>query len=183
MALGSQLAALTQTTQDAGELRSTVESIGPGESRASFGELGRAIRAMAEGIATPIELDLFSDLQKSAMPASFAEMVLPANVSLVLHGVAKDAVPNWTIESVDAPGQVWDPKKARVEAVVAGYHTPAATRTVSLVVNGKTVAMRTVALAANGRASVEFQGLDVPYGFSRCEVRIDSADALPADDR
>ncbi len=182
MALGSQLAVLTQATQDAGELRSAVESIGPGDSRASFGELGRAIRAMAEGIATPIELDLFSDLQKTAMPASFAEMALPANVSLVLHGVAKDAVPNWTIESVEAPGQVWDPKKARVEAVVAGYHTPAATRTVSLVVNGKTVAMRTVALAANGRASVEFQGLDVPYGFTRCELRIDSADTLPADD-
>ena len=27
-----------------------------------------------------------------------------------------------------------------------------------------------------------FPSLDVPYGFSRCEVRIDSADALPADD-
>ena len=44
------------------------------------------------------------------------------------------------MESVNAPGEVWDPKKARVEAVVAGYHTPAATRTVSLVVNGKTTA-------------------------------------------
>ena len=35
---------------------------------------------------------------------------------------------------------------------------------------------------ANGRATVEFHSLDVPYGFSRCEVRIDSADSLPADD-
>ena len=58
---------------------------------------------MAESVPTPIELHLFSDMQKSAMPASFAEMALPANVSLVLHPVAKDAVPNWTVESVDAP--------------------------------------------------------------------------------
>ena len=41
---------------------------------------------------------------------------------------------------------------------------------------------KTVDVPANGRATVEFQSLDVPYGFSRCEVRIDSADALPADD-
>ena len=59
---------------------------------------------------------------------------------------------------------------------------PAATRTVSLVVNGKTIATQRVDVPANGRATVEFQSLDVPYGFSRCEVRIDSADAFPADD-
>jgi Aerotolerance regulator N-terminal/von Willebrand factor type A domain len=182
ISLGSQLDVLSQVTQDSGELRAAVESVTPGDSRASFGELGRAIRAMAESIPTPIELHLFSDLQKTAMPASFAEMALPANVSLVVHGVVKDAVPNWTIESVNAPGQVWDPKKARVQAVVAGYHTPAAMRTVSLVVNGKTIATRMVAVPASGRASVEFEGLDVPYGFSRCQVSIDSADALPADD-
>ncbi len=34
----------------------------------------------------------------------------------------------------------------------------------------------------NGRAQAEFLGLDAPYGFSRGEVRIDSADTLPADD-
>ena len=48
--------------------------------------------------------------------------------------------------------------------------------------NGKTVATKTVNVPASGRATVEFQSLDVPYGFTRCEVRIDSADALPADD-
>jgi hypothetical protein len=121
-------------------------------------------------------------MQKSAMPGSFSELALPGNVSLVLHPVAKEAVPNWTVESVNAPGQVWDPKKARVQAVIAGFGTPAATRTVSLVVNGKTAAIKTVAVPANGRATAEFQSLDVPYGFTRCEVRIDSADTFPADD-
>ena len=140
MALGSQLQVLTQPTQDPGALRAAVESIEPGDSRGSFGELARAMRSLAESVRTPIELHLFSDMQKSDMPASFSELALPANVSLVLHPVVKDAVPNWTVESVNAPGQVWDPKKARVQAVIAGYHTPAATRTVSLVVNGKTVA-------------------------------------------
>jgi hypothetical protein len=49
-------------------------------------------------------------------------------------------------------------------------------------VNGKTAATKTVDVPANGRATAEFQSLDVPYGFTRCEVRIDSADTFPADD-
>ena len=182
MTLGSQVHVLVQPTEDASALRAAVESVTPGDSRASFGELARAVRAVAEGVQQPIELHLFSDMQKSSMPASFTEMALPANVSLVPHRVAPNQEPNWTVESVDAPGQVWDPKKAHVRAVIAGYNTPAATRTVSLVVNGKTLASRAVEVPASGRAAVEFQSLDVPYGFSRCELRVDSADSLPADD-
>ncbi len=182
MALGSQIQVLTQPTVDDAALRAAVGTLQPGDSRANYGELARAMRSLAGTVETPIELHFFSDMQKSAMPASFSELALPVNVSLVLHAVLKESVPNWTVESVNAPGQVWDPKRARVQAVIAGYGTPAATRTVSLIVNGKTSATKTVDVPANGRATVEFQSLDVPYGFTRCEVRIDSADTFPADD-
>jgi hypothetical protein len=182
MALGSQVQVLTQASLDPAALRTAVETVQPGDSRASYGELARAARSLSETVPTPIELHLFSDMQKSAMPGSFSELALPANVTLVLHPVAKETVPNWAVESVNAPGQVWDPKKARVQAVIAGFGTPAATRTVSLVVNGKTAATKTVAVPPNGRATAEFQSLDVPYGFTKCEVRIDSADSFPADD-
>jgi hypothetical protein len=182
MALGSQIQVLTQPSQDAGALRAAVESLQPGDSHGNFGELARSLRSLAESIPTPIELHLFSDMQKSAMPASFSELALPANMSLVLHPVVKSAVPNWAVESVTVPGQVWDPKKTRVQVVVAGFNTPAATRTVSLLVNGKTLGAQSVAVPANGRATTEFPSLDVPYGFTRCEVRIDSADEFPADD-
>jgi hypothetical protein len=182
IALGSQAHLLTQITQDPAELRAAVETIQPGDSHASFGELARVLRSMADSVRTPIEVHLISDMQRSTMPGSFAEMGLPANVSLVLHPIVKEVEPNWAVESVNAPGEVSDPKKAQVQAVVAGYHTPAAMRTVSLVINGKTTASRSVAVPANGRATVEFTSLDVPYGLSRCEVRIDSADSLPADD-
>jgi len=180
--LGSRLQLLTQPIQDSAALRAAVESISPGDSRSSYGDLASAVRSLAQSTPAHIELHLFSDTQKSSMPASFSELALPANVELVLHPVVKSAQPNWAVESVKAPGRVWDTKKARVEAVVAGYGTPAATRTVSLIINGKKVASQNVQVAASGRASVEFQSLDVPYGFSRCEVRIDSADVLPGDD-
>jgi hypothetical protein len=175
---------MTQPIEDQSALRAAVQAIQPGDGHGNFGELARAVRAMAESVHTPIELHLFSDMQRGDMAATFSDMALPANVKLVTHAVVSKAQPNWTVESVDAPGQVWgkDAKPVHVQAVIAGYGTPAAQRTASLVVNGKTTATKTVAVPANGRASVEFPALEVPYAFSRCEVRIDSADAFAADD-
>ena len=181
IALGGQMRLLTQPVADAGELRAAVEGIGPGDGHGNFGELGRGMRAMAETVHTPMELHLFSDMQESNMPGNFADMVMPGNVALVLHRIGA-AVPNWTVESVQAPGQLVDTKKARVIAVIAGHETPAATRTVSLLVNGNVVATKKVDVPANGRATVAFEGLDVPYGESRCAVKIDSADGFAADD-
>jgi hypothetical protein len=182
MALGGELQVLTQPIKDAAALRTAVESIQVGDSHGNFGELGRGMRALVETVHTAVELHLFSDMQASNMPANFADMVMPGNVSLVLHPVAKAAVPNWTVESVEAPGQLVDTKKARVLAVIAGHQTTAATRTVSLVINGTAVATKKVEVPADGRATVVFESLDVPYGASRCEIRIDSADGFPADD-
>jgi hypothetical protein len=183
-AFGSQLRMMTQPIEDQGALRAAVQAIQPGDGHGNFGELARAIRAMAEAVHTPIELHLFSDMQRGELAATFADMTLPANVSLVTHPVIAKAQPNWTVESVDAPGQVWgkDAKPVHVQAVIAGYGTPAAQRTASLVVNGKTTATKSVTVPANGKATVEFPALEVPYGFSRCEIRIDAADGFAADD-
>ncbi|HUA92605.1 MAG TPA: BatA and WFA domain-containing protein [Terracidiphilus sp.] len=186
MALGGQLDVLTQPITDEAQLRAALESIQPGDGHANFGELGSALRTMAETVHGPIDLALFSDMQRTAMPANFADMVLPGNVKLALHPVAKGAAPpNWTIESVNAPVDLPDPKdtkRSRVDAIVAGFSTPAATKSVSLVVNGKTVATKKINVPSNGRATVEFAPLDVGYGFNRCAVKIDDSDAFPADD-
>src|SRR6202789_1008412 len=180
-AFGSQLKLMTQPIEDQSALRAAVQAIEPGDGHGNFGELARAVRAMAESVHTPIELHLFSDMQRGDLAATFSDMALPANVRLETHAVVSKAQPNWTVESVDAPGQVWgkDAKPIRVQAVIAGYGTPAAQRNVSLVVNGKTTATKTVTVPANGRATVDFPTLEVPYGFSRCEVNIDDADAFP----
>jgi Aerotolerance regulator N-terminal/von Willebrand factor type A domain len=183
-AFGSQLRLMTQPIEDQSALRAAVQSIQPGDGHGNFGELARAVRGMAESVHTPIEVHLFSDMQRSELAATFSDMTLPANAKVVTHAVVAKAQPNWTVESIDAPGQVWgkDAKPVHVQAVIAGYGTPAAQRSVSLVVNGKTSASKTVAVPANGRATVDFPALEVPYGFSRCEVKIDSADGFAADD-
>ena len=186
MALGGQLEVLTQPVADEAQLRSALESIEPGDGHASFGELGRGVRTLSETVHGPIDVHLFSDMQRTAMPENFADMVVPPNARLVLHSVApRAAAPNWTVESVEAPAELADPKdlqRSRVRAVVAGFGTPAAAQAVSLVVNGKTIATKTVQVPADGRATVEFAPLDVGYGFNRCEVRVEGGDALAADD-
>ena len=182
LSLGGTLQVLTQPIQDQAALRTALEAIPATASHGNFGELGRGLRAMAETNHTPIELHLFSDLQISNMPANFADMVMPGNVTLILHPIAKAITPNWTVESIEAPSQLVDPKKARVTAVIAGHQTPAATRTVSLLVNGTVTATRRLDIPANGRATATFDTLDVPFGDSRCSIRIDPADTFPQDD-
>ena len=186
LALGGQIQVLTQPISDDAQLRAALESVEPGDGHANFGELGRYLRTLNEMNHSQIELHLFSDMQRSAMPANFADMVMPGNVKLILHPVAQATPPpNWTVESVIAPAELSDPKdpkRSKVDAVIAGFGTPAATKTVSLTVNGKTLATRKVDVPTNGRATVEFAPLDVSYGFNRCEVRIDDADLFPADD-
>lgn len=181
IALSSSVSALTPATRDPAELRAAIESIVPGDSRTSFAALAAAMRSLAASEGAPIELHLFSDMQRTGMPPSFPEMALPASVSLVLHPVAHSAAPNWAVESVSAPGQLWA-RSARVQAVIAGYGTAAAVRTVSFLVNGRVAATRQVSVPLSGRAVVTIDALDVPYGINRCAVRIDAADALSADD-
>jgi hypothetical protein len=186
IALGGQLEVLTQPIEDDAQLRAALESVQPGDGHANFGELGRALRTLTETVHGPIDLHLFSDMQRTAMPANFADMVLPNTVTLILHPAVSGAVPpNWTVESVDAPAELSDPKdpkRSRVVAIVAGFGTPDATKTVSLVVNGKAIAAKKVNVPAGGRATFEFTPLNVGYGFNRCEVRIEGGDAFPADD-
>src|SRR5579862_1317729 len=123
---GSQLRLMTQPIEDQAALRAAVQSIQPGDGHGNFGELARAVRSMAESVHTPIELHVFSDMQRGDLAPAFTDMALPSNVKLVTHAVVTKAEPNWTVESVDAPGQVWgkDAKPVHVQAVIAGFGTP-----------------------------------------------------------
>src|SRR5579864_6992658 len=95
-AFGSQLRLMTQPIEDQSALRAAVQAIQPGDGHGNFGELARAVRAMAEAVHTPIELHLFSDMQRGDLAASFPDMALPASVRLVTHAVVTKAQPNWT---------------------------------------------------------------------------------------
>src|SRR3984893_16099922 len=94
-AFGSQLRLLTQPIEDQSALRAAVQAIQPGDGHGSFRELARAVRAMAESVHTPLELHLFSDMQRGSVAATFSDMALPANVTLLTHAVVTKDLPNW----------------------------------------------------------------------------------------
>ena len=183
LAVGSRVHFLTQPVEDADQLKAAIRSIQPSDEQSSFGELARALRTISQTSKIPLEVHFASDLQKSSMPPAFADLRLGTDTKLVFHPVADSKDPNWMVESVTAPAKIYDPKKVRVDAVIAGVNTPAAMRTVSLVLDGKVLESKTVNVPANGRASVEFLSLDSPHGFHKGEIRIEPGDSLHEDDR
>ena len=108
------------------------------------------LRSLAQSQHQPIEAHLFSDMQKTSMPGSFADLQLTSGTDLIFHAAAAQAIPNFTVENVSAPRRVFDPKKVRVTVTVAGTSTPAANRRVSLLLNNKIVETKTLAVPANG---------------------------------
>lgn len=173
---------ITDMTGDRQALRGAIQAIEPGDDASSYSDLSRVLRSIEETLKTPITAEVFTDLQKSSWPASFADARLDSGTKLDIHSYADKAIPNFTVESVDAPRRVFDTKKVRTLATIAGFNTPEATRTVTLVANGKTLETKQVKVPANGRATAEFLTLDAPYGVTKCEIRIDNADAFPDDD-
>jgi hypothetical protein len=179
--LGGGANLLTQATPDKAELRSAIASIAPSGSRSAFAEVARTARTIAEARNTPIEVHLFSDLQRTSMPGAFAEMGMPSGAKLTVHDVGGKDTPNFAIENVNAPQVIADTKNVRLTATVRGFATEQSTQRVAVALNGRVLDTKTVTVPADGRATVEFTGLDANYGWNRGEVRLEGSDALAED--
>lgn len=172
---------LTGISADRVVLRAAVESIQPGDGAGAFAEVARALNSLAESSRVAVHAHFFSDMQKTALPAAFHDLQLAPGITLQLHAAGRE-VPNFTVETVQAPARIADPKRTRIVATIAGFHTPASKQRVALVVNNKLLAEKSVDVPAGGRATAEFTGLDIPYGLNRGEVRLQAPDAFADDD-
>jgi hypothetical protein len=182
LAFGGPTRVLTDLTNDKEALKAAVNDIRQTDMASSYAEVARALRSISDAVKSPIEAHLFTDLQQSSMPAAFSDLKLSSSTDLIVHPDANRSIPNFTVDNVNAPRRVFDPKKSRVLVTVAGYGTDAAVRKVTLMLNGKVLESKTVQVPAGGRADVQFPTLDASYGLNRGEVRIDSADSFPDDD-
>jgi hypothetical protein len=186
IALGEHSEVLTPPTSDAAQLIAALNTIQVEDSYASYADLSRSVHALSDSSFAAIELHLFSDMQRTAMPDNFAEAVLPDKVMLIIHSVSGDPPsPNWTVESTDAPIEVADTANqsvSHVKAVIRGFATAGREKTVALLVNGKTAVTRTITIPPGGSSPVEFAPFRVSYGFNHCEIRIEGKDSLPSDD-
>lgn len=183
LAFSSAVRALTQAGQDRSAARAAIMSLEAGDGRNSYAELSRALRLIAEAERGLVVAHVFTDLQQSAMPASFRDLALPAAVRLELHRAAEEGPGNWTVEAVDAPSAVYAARKVRLRATVASYASEPARRRIQLVLDGRTLETRDLDLPAGGRAAVEFLLPEMSHGAHRGELRLEPADAFPADDR
>jgi Aerotolerance regulator N-terminal/von Willebrand factor type A domain len=182
LAFGGPTRVLTDMVNDKEALKAAVTEIHQTDMASSYSEVARALRSISEAVKAPLVAHLFSDMQQSSMPAAFSDLKLSSNTDLIMHADANRQIPNFTVDNVNAPRRVFDPKKSRVLVTVAGYGTEPAVRKVTLMLNGKILGSKTVQVPASGRADVQFPTLDASYGSNRGEVRIDGADSFPDDD-
>jgi len=183
LTFGSKVHLLSDPTSDIAAVRAGLRAIRASDDLGSYAELTRALRSLAQNSRMPVEAHVFSDMQKSSLAASFADLQLGEGVTLTPHPVVNQRLANFTVERVFAPRRIYDPKKVQIQATITGYGTGSARKRVALVVNGRELTTKTVDVPAGGRATTEFLGLDAPYGMNRGEVRIDSTDAFANDDR
>ena len=173
---------LTDMTQDKQALRAAVSALEPGDDASSYAELSRVLRSTSESLKTDIDRPRLHR-RSEIFPAAQLLRSQTRRRHETGHPFRRHrAVPNWTVENVEAPRRVFDTKKVRTVATVAGYGTVDAVRKVTLLANGKALETKQIKVPANGRATVEFLALDAPYGLTRCEVHIDCADAFSQDD-
>ena len=183
LAFSSTVHLMNEATGDVPTLRGAIQAIQPTDARGSYAELSRSLRSIAQSAHMPVEAHLFSDMQKSSWPSNFADARLGEGTRLVFHPAADRRLANFAVETVNAPRRVYDPKKVRIQATIAGYGTTKASKNVALLLNGKEIASKPVEVPAGGRASVEFLTLDAPYGMNRGEIRVTPTDDFPSDDR
>ena len=156
-ALDSHLETLTSNETDRASLNAAIDGLAADDQASSYGELARAIRLLDKTANMQIEAHFVSDMQQSSLPANgFHDLQLEPGTAFFLHSVAEPKKENWAVESVTVAPQIFDPKTSKLTATIAGWQTGAATRQVSLVLNNRAVATKSVAVPANGRAQVEF---------------------------
>ena len=185
LAFDSHVEALTRMETGRGTLSAAIGTVQPTDLASSYGELARALRVIAETKGTQVRVHLFSDMQQSSMPASFRDLVLGPGTTLELHSIGKAAgkpLANWAVQSVNTAPRVFDTKNSKLDATIAGWQTDAATKKVSLLMDGRVVASKDVSIPAGGRVPAQFLGFEIPYGNHRGTVSIEPRDALPADD-
>jgi hypothetical protein len=182
IAIDSHVEDLTQPTIDRDELRNAVAGVQAGDLASSYAEFVRTLRSMEQNSRVALDVHFISDMQQTSMPAAFTDLQVGQHTSLSLEPVDSAKAPNWSVESVNAPAHIFDTKRTRVAAVAAGAGTDAATKKVSLVMDGKVLASKDLAILPGGRAQVEFTGFPVSYGAHRGEIRIEPRDSLPNDD-
>ncbi len=180
--LDSHLAPLTQAGNDKTAATEAVQAIEVGDDISSYGEFARALRVLEQSTGLTLNVHLFTDAQQTSMPAAFSDLLLGPRTRLQIHPVGSGIASNWAVQSVNVPSHVYSGDGVRLTVSVAGWQTKEAQRNIIVALDGKPVMLKQVTVPSSGQVQVEFDGLQIPFGSHRGEVRMEPHDELPNDD-
>jgi len=182
LAFASRVEVLSEVTGDRTALDAAIDALEPSDGRTSFAELSRSLGSIAQSLHLPLRVLLYSDMPADRHACQFQrpapERRYPAGARSA--GLAANA------QFCRRKRGRATPRLQRREDARAGHHRwfryRQGVRNASLVLNGRVIQSKSVTVPESGRAAVEFNSLEVPYGRNQGAVKIDSADALAADD-
>jgi hypothetical protein len=182
LAVDAHAVPFTQPGTDHTSVEDAIRSMEVTDEASSYGELIRALRVMEQTTGLSLDVHLFTDAQQTSMPAAFSDLQPGPHTSLTVHEIGTGAAPNWAVQSVSIPAITYDAANVRLTAGIAGWQTNQVNRTVSVLLDGRTVASKDIVIPSSGRAEVEFNDLTIPFGVHRGQVELAPHDDLPNDD-
>jgi hypothetical protein len=162
---------------DAGAFHALMRDLAPGESRLDYGALASGATGWGAGPGERVVVHLITDLQAAASPLRFADLQLPAGVTLDIVDVGAAATKNLRIAGV---GMSERGNEALVR--VEGDAGALAGRTLILEVNGVERGRRALSPKAVLPDVQRFDIGELGQGEHRLAARLTPADDLPADD-
>jgi hypothetical protein len=172
-----------QATSDAAVLRSTIDAARPSPRRTQYGPALQLARDILEASELPRrEALLITDFQRVGWQGQ-QDLRLPDGTALSTVDVSEEDAVNVaaTGASVERAG-TQDRSSVTVLGRIANLGaTAVADLNVTLEIDSREVAAQTIAVPANGAASVRFAAVSVPDRETRGRLRI-RGDGLPTDD-
>lgn len=175
---------LGQPTSDKNILKAAVDSLEPSFAGTRYYEaFTLADRVFSQLGAVQRQLIMISDFQRNGWNRSSRESIIGTDVKTEFVNLAVQNPSNAGIDSVSVDQTSF----SRIYAghVIARIHNhrkdQSADIPVSVSINEKEAARKNVSLPPNSTTLAEFTGFDLPLGFSKGRVRIETEDPLKVD--
>ncbi|MBI3895923.1 MAG: BatA domain-containing protein [Acidobacteria bacterium] len=170
-------------SSDKAALETILNGLTPTASPTSYAQAIRAADRIAEDAERPLSVVLISDLQKAGLDQSMESLAFSSVREFRIEDVAEGEAPNWAVESVRSRPMVFQSRyPERLVVQLRGYGAPETSKEVVLSLGDRVVEKKSLKIQASGRATVVFEGFDVPLGSNRGMIRMAPADSLSLDD-
>src|SRR3989454_6406339 len=176
---------LARPTSDKNALKAIVDTLEPSFSGTRYYEaFTLADRALSEFAGDQKQLVVISDFQRNGWNRSSRESIIGAEVKTETVNLAVQSPNNVGIDSVSVDQTSFTRTyTGRVIARIHNYRKDIPVDVpVTVSLNDKEMGRKMLTVSANSSALAEFTGFDLPLGFSKGRVHIDSNDPLKVDD-